>query len=122
MKTIKVLTPQVIKRHVASQNIKAISGFLSLNTPQQYRRTPFRLISEDKMSWVYCTAFDFTSPLADFHDKEVVFYAPRSRGISVVDAHNGNGKFVWVTGSSAIFLKEMFDAHMATKKQNVEYV
>lgn len=123
MKTIKVLTPQAIKRHVASQSIKAVCGVLRLPNPQQFRRTPFLLYSGVCAAWVYCTAFDFKSPLADYEGKEVVFFAPRSRGLSIVDAQSGSGtKYLWVTGSCAIFTKDMFEAHMAIKKTTVEYV
>lgn len=123
MKTIKVLTPQAIKRHVASQSIKAVSGVLNITEPQQYRRSHFTLFLPDEPTWVYCKAFDFKSPLADYQGKEVVFFAPRSRGLSIVDAQSGSGtKYLWVTGSCAIFTKDMFEAHMAIKKTTVEYV
>ncbi len=122
MKTIKVLTPQAIKRHAASQSIKAVCGILDMTEPQ-FRRMKFRLLDGDKATWVYCTAFDFKTPLADYQGKEVIFFAPRSRGISIVDAQSGSGtKYLWVTGSCAIFTKDMFEAHMALKKTTVEYV
>lgn len=123
MKTIKVLTPQAIKRHVASQSIKAVCGALELKQAMLQRRTQFILASNRYATWVYCTAFDFKTPLADYEGKEVVFFAPRSRGLSIVDAQSGSGtKYLWVTGSCSIFTKDMFEAHMAIKKTTVEYV
>jgi hypothetical protein len=131
MKTIKALSPRAVQVHVASQDITAVYGVpqhISLTITNGKPTTTFTLAdatSNDQkigtIDRVMATLWYPYAGLKEYEGQEIVFFAAKRRGISIVKSAGGMS-WLWITNTAAIFPKDMFVAHMQTKKAKVDFL
>lgn len=122
MKTIKALSPQAVQSHVASQDITAVYGVpqhIAFTITNSKPATTFTLTNGDEA--VKATLWYPYAGLKEYEGKEIVFFAAKRRGISIVKSAVGMS-WLWITNTAAIFPKDMFVAHMQTKKAKVDFL
>jgi hypothetical protein len=122
MKTIKALSPSAVQMHVASQDITAVYGVpvdISLSISNGKPTTTFTFHLYDQA--VKATLWYPYAGLKEYEDQEIVFFAAKRRGISIVKSAGGMS-WLWITNTAAIFPKDMFVAHMQTKKAKVDFL
>lgn len=123
MKTITVLSPPLIQAHVAAQDIRAIYGKprnIRLASCNGKKITSFTLLNEDNSSGVQCTLWYPFAGFMEYAEKEIVFFASKRKGISIVKGAGGSS-WLWITEAAALFPKNMFVAHMQTKDTEVKF-
>jgi hypothetical protein len=123
MKNVKALSPSLLRALVPTQDIKAIYGkpkSIKLYTCNGSPVTTFTFYDIDERSGVQATLWYPSLGLSKYEGQEIVFYASQRRGISIVKSAGGSS-WLWITESAAVFPKEMFKDHMATKKTEVYF-
>jgi hypothetical protein len=126
MKTIKALSPRAVQVHVASQDITAVYGVpryvnLSVSNGKPTTTLTLTLENAEQDEAVMATLWYPYAGLKEYEGQEIVFFAAKRRGISIVKSAGGMS-WLWITNTAAIFPKDMFVAHMQTKKAKVDFL